>query len=94
MARGDPEPSTAWPRFGFIPGEEWAMMRFATKTLAVEEPGVFEQQYDDEMVAEILRLEARKRAAAAGHPEWENACAVCGGELPAGADRCDRCAQK
>lgn len=53
---------------------------------------MFEQQYDDEMVAEIRRLEARQRAVAAGHPEWENACAGCGCELPLAVDRCDRCA--
>lgn len=55
---------------------------------------MFEQQYDDEMVAEIRRLEARQRAVAAGHPEWENACAACGCELPLTVDRCDRCADK
>lgn len=53
---------------------------------------MFEQQYDDEMVAEILKLEAGKRAAAAGHPEWENACAVCGCRLPLGDERCASCA--
>lgn len=42
---------------------------------------MFETQYNDEMEAEVKRLEAKKRAADAGHPEWENACARCGVEL-------------
>ena len=42
---------------------------------------MFESQYNDEMEAEVLRLEALKRAADAGHPEWLNACAACGCEL-------------
>ena len=54
---------------------------------------MFEQQYDEQMAAEIQRLEGRQRAAA-GHPEWENACAVCGGELSVTADSCDRCQPK
>jgi hypothetical protein len=33
------------------------------------------------MEAEVKRLEAQARAVAAGHPEWLNACAVCGAEL-------------
>ena len=53
---------------------------------------MFESQYNDEMEAEVQRLEARQRALAAGHPEWENACATCGDELhPVVAARCDRC---
>jgi len=53
---------------------------------------VFESQYNDEMEAEVRRLEAKKRAFAAGHPEWQNACAVCGAELAATAgDKCCRC---
>lgn len=32
---------------------------------------MFEDQY--EMAAEVARLEAKQRAAAAGHPEWPNA---------------------
>jgi predicted amidophosphoribosyltransferase len=52
---------------------------------------VFEQQYDDEMAAEIRRLEAKARAAAAGHPEWQNACPGCGSELSVSADSCERC---
>lgn len=39
---------------------------------------MFETQYNEEMEAEVRRLEARNRADAAGHPDWENACAVCG----------------
>lgn len=42
---------------------------------------MFECQYNEEMEAEVKRLEAQARAAAAGHPEWLNACAVCGAEL-------------
>lgn len=53
---------------------------------------MFEVQYNDEMEAEIKRLEAKNRAIAAGHPEWENACAVCGCELPVDfSDRCSGC---
>lgn len=53
---------------------------------------MFETQYNDEMVLELLRLEALERATAAGHPEWRNACALCGCEL-AGIDqsRCENC---
>lgn len=46
---------------------------------------MFEQQYDDEMTAEILRLEGKQRAAAAGHPEWEDACPLCRSPLALGA---------
>ncbi len=42
---------------------------------------MFEVQYNDEMEAEVRRLEAKQRATAAGHPEWLNACAGCGCEL-------------
>ncbi len=42
---------------------------------------MFEVQYNEEMEAEVRRLEAKQRATAAGHPEWVNACAECGGEL-------------
>lgn len=53
---------------------------------------MFESQYNDEMEAEVKRLEAQARAANAGHPEWVNACAVCGCELAGtDADRCDQC---
>jgi hypothetical protein len=51
---------------------------------------MFEQQYDDEMTAEILRLEGKQRAAAAGHPEWEDACPVCRSRVAAGA-ACEWC---
>lgn len=44
---------------------------------------MFETEYNDEMAAEVRRLEARQRAAAAGHPEWVNACAGCGCRLDA-----------
>lgn len=53
---------------------------------------MFESQYNDEMEIEIKRLEAKNRAIAAGHPEWDNACAVCGCELAlVSADRCSGC---
>lgn len=52
---------------------------------------MFEQQYDAQMEAEIKRLEGKQRAVAAGHPEWENACAACGGESPPDSDRCGQC---
>jgi hypothetical protein len=53
---------------------------------------MFEVQYNDEMEAEITRLEAKTRARAAGHPEWVNACAVCGGELTEiSVDTCGHC---
>jgi hypothetical protein len=53
---------------------------------------MFESQYNDEMEAEVQRLEARQRANAAGHPEWANACAACGCELhPVAASTCDSC---
>jgi hypothetical protein len=53
---------------------------------------MFEDQYNDEMEAEVLRLEAKNRAVATGHPEWDNACAKCGCELTSVAtDRCGLC---
>lgn len=53
---------------------------------------MFESQYNDEMAAEVLRLEAKGRAVAAGHPEWDNACAGCGGELKElNKSKCERC---
>ncbi|MDD5285402.1 MAG: hypothetical protein PHD54_06050 [Desulfuromonadaceae bacterium] len=42
---------------------------------------MFESQYNEEMEAEVKRLEAQTRATNAGHPEWLNACALCGSEL-------------
>jgi hypothetical protein len=53
---------------------------------------MFEQQYNDEMEAEVKRLEAKARSAAAGKPDWDNACAGCGCQI-AGVetDTCDRC---
>ena len=53
---------------------------------------MFESQYNDEMEAEVKRLEAQQRAVAAGHPEWVNACAACGCELQrVDIDRCAQC---
>lgn len=37
---------------------------------------MFEAQYNDEMEAEVLRLEALKRATDTGHPEWINGAVV------------------
>ncbi|MEI6213291.1 MAG: hypothetical protein WCP10_04230 [Desulfuromonadales bacterium] len=42
---------------------------------------MFENQYNEEMEAEVRRLEAKLRATLAGHPEWDNACAFCHCEL-------------
>jgi hypothetical protein len=54
---------------------------------------MFEVQYNDEMEAEIKRLEAMKRAIAAGHPEWDNACGICGCELKGiSINKCGQCA--
>jgi hypothetical protein len=55
---------------------------------------VFEQQYDEQMTAEILRLEGKQRATAFGHPEWQNACADCGCELPLAGSRCQACTEQ
>ena len=53
---------------------------------------MFESQYNDEMEAEVKRLEAKMRAINAGHPEWDNACCKCRRELQGTkADRCDQC---
>ena len=53
---------------------------------------MFESQYNDEMEDEVKRMEAQIRAVNAGHPEWANACAVCGCELT-GTDtnKCGQC---
>jgi hypothetical protein len=55
---------------------------------------VFEQQYDEEMAAEIKRLEAKQRAARAGHSEWDNACAGCGCQLDGMDQYCSACSCK
>jgi hypothetical protein len=53
---------------------------------------MFESQYNEEMEAEVMRLEAKKRAAEAGHPEWNNACTLCGAEIAdTTAVRCNTC---
>ena len=53
---------------------------------------MFESQYNDEMEAEVKRLEAQMRAVNAGHPEWANACALCGCELATTeATSCGQC---
>ena len=53
---------------------------------------MFEMQYNEEMEAEVKRLEAKKRATEAGHPEWENACDSCGCRITGINDRlCATC---
>jgi hypothetical protein len=53
---------------------------------------MFEDQYNDEMAAEVQRLEARQRALQAGHPEWDNACRGCGCRLEGVVDSvCEHC---
>ncbi|GAB7025094.1 hypothetical protein [Geotalea toluenoxydans] len=52
---------------------------------------MFENQYNEEMEAEVRRLEGKKRAAEAGHPEWDNACAGCGCRLDIGVELCEGC---
>ena len=53
---------------------------------------MFESQYNDEMEAEVKRLEAQMRAINAGHPEWVNACALCKCELiNTDVNRCEQC---
>jgi hypothetical protein len=55
---------------------------------------MFEAQYNDEMAAEVKRLEAHNRAVAAGHPEWSNACAACGCEVKrVDIERCEVCGE-
>jgi hypothetical protein len=53
---------------------------------------MFEVHYNEEMEAEVKRLEAHNRAVAAGHPEWANACASCGREMMRiDLEQCARC---
>ncbi|WP_198419590.1 hypothetical protein [Geomonas oryzae] len=53
---------------------------------------MFENQYNEEMEAEVRRLEAKKRAEVAGHPEWENACDSCGCRIDGTLERyCTAC---
>ncbi len=53
---------------------------------------MFEDQYNEEMEAEVKRLEAQNRAVAAGHPEWVNACSACGCEIKSvDVERCEHC---
>jgi hypothetical protein len=55
---------------------------------------MFESQYNDEMEAEVRRLDAKQRAIAAGHPDWDNACKQCGCRLNGvQPDTCDGCKQ-
>ncbi len=55
---------------------------------------MFESQYNDEMEAEVRRLEGKQRAITAGHPEWDNACRVCGCEQPVNVVMCGECQGK
>jgi hypothetical protein len=59
-----------------------------------EESCMFESQYNDEMEAEVRRLEGKQRAIAAGHPEWDNACAGCRCELSLDAEMCVECGER
>jgi hypothetical protein len=53
---------------------------------------MFENQYNDEMEAEVRRLDAKQRAILAGHPDWLNACATCSCELKTiDQVKCDMC---
>ena len=53
---------------------------------------MFETQYNEEIEAEVRRLDAKQRAISAGHPEWENACNKCGCRLNGvKLDVCDDC---
>lgn len=42
---------------------------------------MFESQYNEEMEAEVRRLDAKQCAISAGHPEWDNACKLCNSRL-------------
>jgi hypothetical protein len=53
---------------------------------------MFEVQYNEEMEAEVKRIEAQQRATNAGHPEWVNACIMCGCKITGtDTDRCNLC---
>jgi hypothetical protein len=53
---------------------------------------MFETQYNEEMEAEVRRLDAKQRAILAGHPNWLNACATCSCELKTiDQVKCDKC---
>ena len=53
---------------------------------------MFESQYNDEMEAEVRRLDAKQRAILAGQPQWDNACAACGCELKScDLVKCEQC---
>jgi hypothetical protein len=52
---------------------------------------MFETQYNEEMEAEVKRLDAKQRAIAAGHPDWDNACKLCQCKLEGIQD--DMCAK-
>jgi hypothetical protein len=53
---------------------------------------MFENQYNEEMEAEVRRLDAKQRAINANHPEWDNACNGCGSRIIGiDHDRCEHC---
>lgn len=53
---------------------------------------MFETPYNEERIAEARRLDAKQRAIGAGHPEWDNACGVCGDRLEGISDKpCANC---
>lgn len=53
---------------------------------------MFESQYNDEMEAEVKRLEAKQRAIIVGHPDWDNACVKCGSMIQGTTDaKCEQC---
>ena len=55
---------------------------------------MFETQYNEEMEAEVRRLEAKKRATDAGRPEWDNACASCGCQVAGTEEKfCQGCSR-
>ena len=55
---------------------------------------MFESQYNEEMEAEVRRLDAKQRAISAGHPEWDNACKKCGCRLDEQKEEvCINCAE-
>lgn len=53
---------------------------------------MFEDQYNEQMEVEIKLLEAKKRAADAGHHDWVNACTGCSCQLDTVTTTvCDNC---
>lgn len=66
--------------------------RLTIRPMTLERGKMFEDQYNEEMEREVRRLEALKRATDLGHPEWLNACTVCGCRLLAtDISKCEDC---